>query len=240
MPTPRRLRGTVESLVQHSPETYTVTVRLEKKGPQFRPGQFLHFALDRYEPSAQWPESRVFSIANSPSNREAVTIAYSIKGRFTARMAADLMPGREIWVKLPYGVFYLEPPSGQETVLIAGGTGITPFVSFLELACEVGCPTPIRLFYGARTSELLLFRDLINDCCQRLEVFSHHLFAEGGPAEDGVLRGQLDLTRILADVNAPREAVYYLAGPPAMIENFRQGLVAGGTPDEHIVVDEWE
>jgi len=182
----------------------------------------------------------VFSIANSPSNREVVTIVYSIKGRFTARMAADLQPGREIWVKLPYGAFYLEPQPGQETVLIAGGTGITPFVSFLELAAEVGCGAPVRLFYGARTPELLLFRDLIGDCHTRLSSFRSRLFAECGPPATGVLLGRLDLAQILANVDAPREATYYLAGPPAMIEDFSRGLVAETVPPERIVVDEWE
>ena len=32
----------------------------------FKPGQFLHLALDAFEPGGFWPESRVFSIASAP------------------------------------------------------------------------------------------------------------------------------------------------------------------------------
>lgn len=240
MPTPRRLRGVVDSVVEHAPDVYTVSIRLERQGPRFRAGQFLQLALDPYEPSAQWPESRAFSIANSPSQRELLTIAYSVKGRFTARMAVDLLPGREVWVKLPYGSFYLESTPEQETVLIAGGTGMTPFASFLGLASETGFEAPVRLFYGARTPELLLFRDLISLCCQTLKSFSCHLFAESGLTANGVSSGRLDPSGVVTHVTAPREAVYYLAGPPAMVENFRNQLLAEGVPAEQICVDDWE
>lgn len=240
MPTPRRLRGTVETLVRHTSDTFTVTVRLEKEGPKFRAGQFLHLALDRYDPTSQWPDSRVFSIANSPSQRDVVKVAYSVKGDFTSRMASDLRPGREVWVKLPYGAFYLDSQPEQETVLIAGGTGITPFVSFLELASEGGCAVSVRLFYGARTPELLLFRDTIDNCCKCVDSFTYSLFAESGHPDANVQTGRLDLARILGEVTSPRGAYYYLAGPPAMIENFSQGLLAERVPAEHIMVDRWE
>jgi ferredoxin-NADP reductase len=94
--------------------------------PNFQPGQFLHLALDPFDPAGGfWPESRVFSIASLPTDPE-LTIAYAVKGAFTRRMRAEIKTGKELWVKLPYGHFSLSASPGEEIVLVAGGTGIIP------------------------------------------------------------------------------------------------------------------
>src|SRR6476469_4200804 len=126
----QKLRCTVDGVIAHGDRVYTVTLRPERPAPRFRAGQFLHMALDAYDPTGFWPESRVFSIASAPSQRDLLRITYSVQGAFTARMEAGLVPGREVWVKMPYGHFIIEPRG--EVVLLAGGTGITAFTAFLE------------------------------------------------------------------------------------------------------------
>ena len=98
--------------------------------PRFRAGQFLHLALDPYDPTGFWPESRVFSIASPPAQRDSVRITYAVHGQFTARMESDLAEGRQVWIKMPYGDFVIE--SQADVVLFAGGTGVTAFTAFLE------------------------------------------------------------------------------------------------------------
>ncbi len=53
----------------------------------------MHLALDRYDPGGFWPDSRVFSIASSPVERQRLTITYAVKGAFTTRMERELTPG---------------------------------------------------------------------------------------------------------------------------------------------------
>ena len=86
----QKVRCTVERVVAHGEQVFTVTLRPERSVPRFRPGQFLHLTLDEYDPSGFWPESRVFSIASSPIHRDQVQISYAVKGRYTARMAQEL------------------------------------------------------------------------------------------------------------------------------------------------------
>ena len=66
----QKLACRVERIVAHGERVYTVALRPERPAPRFRAGQFLHLALDPYDPSRFWPESRVFSIASSPSQRD--------------------------------------------------------------------------------------------------------------------------------------------------------------------------
>ena len=127
---PQKLRCEVLNVVDHGERVYSVFLKPDSPSPRFRGGQFLHLALDPYTPGDFWPESRVFSIASAPGDRNLLRITYAVKGQFTSRMEAELCPGREVWIKLPYGEFTVNPESNA--CLLAGGTGITAFTAFLS------------------------------------------------------------------------------------------------------------
>ena len=158
MATAQKLRCQVTRLVDHGEHVYTVDLRPERPAPRFRPGQFLHLALDEYDPSGFWPESRVFSIASAPTQRDLLRISYSVRGRFTARMERELAEGGWVWVKLPYGEFIIEDTS--DIVLFAGGTGITAFTAFLD-GLTPAFRHAVVVAYGARSADLLIYRGLI-------------------------------------------------------------------------------
>ena len=131
MSTPIKIKCTVSSIDAHRDSVFTVKLNPARRLPRFKPGQFLHLALDSYDPTGgYWPESRVFSIASAPFESE-ITIAYAVKGKFTLRMKEELYVGKDAWVKLPYGHFVVSSEPDEEVVLVAGGTGITPFIPFL-------------------------------------------------------------------------------------------------------------
>src|SRR3954451_21559102 len=101
----QKLGCVIEGIVDHGAHVYTLALRPERPAPRFRPGQFLHLALDPYDPTGFWPESRVFSIASAPHERDRLRITYAVHGRFTGRMESEAIEGRRVWVKLPYGDF---------------------------------------------------------------------------------------------------------------------------------------
>src|SRR5215211_4135745 len=130
MATPQKLACRVDRIDSHGEGVYTVALRPQRPAPRFRAGQFLHLALDAYDPSRFWPESRAFSIASAPSQRDLLRITYSVHGRFTTRMQHELVEGAEVWIKMPYGEFVID--SDADVVLFAGGTGVTAFTAFIE------------------------------------------------------------------------------------------------------------
>jgi len=272
--------------------------------------------LDEYDPSGFWPESRVFSIASCPRDREKLRIIYSVKGVYTSRMERELSTGRMVWIKLPYGEFVVD--AGADAVLFAGGTGITAFQAFIEELTPQH-PHQVLLLYGARCPELLLGRNAIESKAQSVQTFHPFFFAESirptpnpsrdgrqtletqpqpvstspahpfmprpsaeeatafpslegsgvgqifpslacsaealvrrrkgsgvghsspclqGP-ETGILPGRLSLD-ILTDCAGSESAIYYLAGPPAMISALTLGLGQRGIPAGRIRIDAWE
>ena len=66
----RKIPCLVRAIIDHGERVYTRRARAIDAGPAFKPGQFLHLAIDPYDGAGFWPESRVFSIASSPGDRD--------------------------------------------------------------------------------------------------------------------------------------------------------------------------
>ena len=247
MANPVKIRGTVSSLTKHDEGVFTVTFVPERRVPRFKAGQFLHLALDDFDPQGGfWPESRVFSIASAPASPE-IEIVYSVKGRYTSRMQNELMNGRKVWLKLPYGAFSIDNTvtAGNDVVLVAGGTGISPFLSYLRTLLGNGqCGRRIHLLYGIRRLEHLLCADVLSSCCSMVPGFNMDLYIE---QETGCIlpqatqhQGMIQTERILSAGKSMADPAYFLSGPPAMIAFFKNGLTAAGIRPERIKIDEWE
>ncbi|HPR83313.1 MAG TPA: FAD-dependent oxidoreductase [Pontiellaceae bacterium] len=235
MASPVKIKATVAEVVKHTDSVASYYFAPQGRVPKFRAGQFLHIALDAYHPDSPWPESRVFSIASSPARRQeklAVTIA--VKGRFTERIFKTLEKGAECWLKLPYGEF-LFPPDVHLT-LVAGGVGITPYLSLLKQMLEERSEQSVTLCYGVRSAEYYLFGDLIERCEAELQNFKKAVYCEDGsiPGKKGILN--------IDDIHSasPDDSIFYLSGPPAMISTFKNRLLDLGADSGRIRVDDWE
>ena len=243
----QKLGCVVERVVAHGERVYTLALRPEKPEkpiPRFRAGQFLHLALDPYDPSGFWPESRVFSIASPPAQRDTVRITYAVHGRFTARMENDLVEGRQVWIKMPYGDFVID--SRADVVLFAGGTGITAFTAFLE-GLTPDAHQSVTVAYGARTNSLLIYRDVVERCAQRLQSLDVSYFvehdADSDPAIERRVRstpGRVSVEAVWPRLGRPFDASFYISGPPPMLRTIGQDLRARNISPEAIHIDAWE
>ncbi len=235
----QKLGCIVEQVVPHGEHVYTLALRPERLVPRFRAGQFLHLALDPYDPTGFWPESRVFSIASPPAERDTVRITYAVHGHFTGRMERDVAVGREVWIKLPYGDFVID--SSTDVALFAGGTGITAFTAFLENLTPAGDHS-VTLAYGARTGGLLIYRDVVERCARRLPSLDVSYFVEDD-IEDASLvvnRGRVSVDAVWPRLRRPFGTTYYISGPPAMLRTISQDLRARNISPEAIHIDAWE
>ena len=235
MANPVKIKVTVAEVVKHTDSVVSYRFLPQGRVPRFQAGQFLHLALDDYHPDSPWPESRVFSIASSPSERTTeLAVTISVKGRFTERIFNTLAQGSTCWLKLPYGEF-LFPPD-RHLVLIAGGVGITPYLSLLKQMLEEKSNQSVSLCYGIRSAAHYLLGDLLGRCESELPNFGKTIYCEDGsvPGHTGIL----DIGPIHA--SAPDGSPFYLSGPPAMITAFKTRLRDLGVTGERVRVDDWE
>lgn len=223
----QKLTCTVERVVGHGERVYTLVLRPERPVPRFRAGQFLHLAIDPYDPTGFWPESRVFSIASSPRNRDTVHLTYAVKGEFTTRMEREIIEGGQVWIKMPYGDFVIDLHA--DVALFAGGTGVTAFTAFVE-ALEPETSWRVAFGYGARTEDLLIYRDALERCAARVPFLKITY----------VVGQLLSPDTLWASLRDPSTTEFYISGPPTMLRDLGDALRMRDVAPEAIHIDAWE
>ena len=239
----RKLRASILSIHDYSENVKMFRLEADKRVPMFKPGQFLHLAIDPYDPSFNWPESRVFSIVNSPTRKDYIDILVSKVGSFTTKMFKELKEGDQVWIKLPYGTFNFDESINHNTVLIAGGTGISPFISFLQYAIDKSINAAIHLNYGVRNQNLIIVEELIKEAELNLSNFNYRIHSENIDSDESGLRiqpGFLPVDDIIEESLKLDNPVFYLSGPPAMIAAFDKKLIRKGVGSQSIKYDNWE
>jgi ferredoxin-NADP reductase len=226
----RRIPCVVRAVTDYGSSVYTIELGPSMAVPRFKPGQFLHLALDASETGGFWPESRVFSIASSPRERDRLCITYAVKGAFTARMERELTPGASVWVKLPYGEFVVDPST--DAVLFAGGTGVTAFTAFLQ-SLQPEQTTRVLLFYGARNPNLFVYGPLAEACALEVPSLACKLVCEETD-------GPLQVTAAWPAIKTLHDPVFYLSGPPQMLAALTKQLREHDVSPDDIRTDAWE
>jgi NAD(P)H-flavin reductase len=224
----KKYRSTIISIVNPFEGIYTLEFRSLGRPYKFYPGQFLHLALDEdYDGAGQWPESRCFSMQSNPGD-DTIKITYAVKGAFTKEMEQSLKPGSEVWLKLPYGDLFQQPHNKQNTVFIAGGTGITPFLSLFTHESFKEYINP-KIYLGFRTKDHHIYHDELANSCNP-QKFVQFVY------EDEV--GILNINQIF-NANGTTSN-YFISGPPAMIKSFKVYLISKGVKQEQVLTDDWE
>lgn len=242
MSTPIKTKAEIKKITRYC-DGITQFSLIPEKYCKFKSGQFLHLAIDEYDPSFNWPESRVFSIANSPLRSKVIEILISPKGSFTKRMINDLKEGDEVWIKLPFGIFNFNDALNSDCILIAGGTGISPFVSFLQYLIDSQHNlNSLNLFYGVRQKDLIIFNDLLSECCIKLPNFNYYIYIEQNEVNSGenFFKGILPVAEIVEKTKILSKPIYYLSGPKTMISMFNNELSKNKISQDNIYFDKWE
>ena len=224
----KKYRSIITSLENPIEDIYTLELRSLRGIYKYDPGQFLHLALDtEYDGDGQWPESRCFSMQSNP-DEETIRITYSIKGRFTKMMQQELSVGSKVWLKLPYGDLFSRSHNKGNTVFVAGGTGVTPFLSLFNHRSFSEYTHP-RIYLGFRSHEYNIYENEL----MRLSNSSHFVNYR---YEN--LDGRLDIQHVFNENGQFPD--YFISGPPEMIRSFRDKLITNGVPILQIKTDDWE
>ncbi|MEW6558024.1 MAG: FAD-dependent oxidoreductase [Elusimicrobiota bacterium] len=232
----KKYRAMVEKIINPLPDIFIVTFSSEKKFI-YNPGQFLHLALDNYDGVGQWPESRCFSMQSNP-NEPQIKITFAVKGKFTNRMKNELHEGKEVWLKLPYGDIFQRGHDKTNCVFIAGGTGVTPFLSLFNDRSFNEYINP-RIYLGFRTKKYNIYGKELH----RVPLSMHR--EPQGELSNNVTKifyedtdGILDINKIYNECG--NEATYFISGPPMMMKSFKKYLMEKNVSESRVITDDWE
>jgi len=207
-------------------------------GFRFKPGQAIDLILDGL-PAGD--ERHTFSIASAPGQDELV-VATRMRDSAFKRALRGLAAGAPVKVEGPSGSLTLHGDAARAAVFIAGGIGITPFMSMLRHAAAEPSARQFTLIYSNRRPEDAAFLDELGKLAQSQGNFrlAATMTQPGKSARqwDGA-RGQIDGARIREVCGGLAAPVYYLAGPPAMVEGMREVLNEAGVSDDDIRSEEF-
>lgn len=189
-----------------------------------KPGQY---ASIRIFQDGDWSAPHPFTLSCAP---EDDTLRMTIKksGAFTSSIP-NIQPGTPIQCTGPYGQFCKDIGTSKEIVMIAGGVGITPFLSVLRHFKESKADNEITLFWANKTpADAFASKELL-EFTQSLKLHVVHVFSRVDPADQthapvfqdgrpGKITheyGRLNQTILLRHITST-EASFYLCGPPAM------------------------
>ena len=124
--------------------------------PYFRAGQFVTLSCKAGDSYL----SRPYSIISSPKEALAgkLEIMVQRKGIFSTFIIDEAAAGTELWMGEPSGDFHHDSIRDRNHVLaIAGGSGVTPFLSMMKAIHEGSEDFRLTLVYGARTKAHIPF-----------------------------------------------------------------------------------
>jgi len=214
----------------------TVAFHFEKPdGFTFTPGESIDLFLPEDFPGATDDRQRTFSLLNAP-HEDRLTIATRMRKSAYKQPLKDAAPGAAVRIVGPKGSMSLHDDPDRAVVMIAGGIGITPFMSMLRSEAEADRPRPMVLLYSNSRPGNAAYLDELRVLEQRLEGL--RLVATMTEMEDSdSWNGETQ--RIDADMvkenssDLPRPH-YYVAGAPEMAEDMRQMLDDMGIDDDDI------
>lgn len=213
--------GTIAAVEQLSESTIGLSVDLADS-IGFLPGQYVNVGI----PGTAL--TRAYSFSSPPGGARASFVVRNVPGgRMSSFLTSDARPGQQIQMTGPFGSFYLRPVV-RPTLLLAGGTGIAPFLSMLEKLAEEGSAHPVRMVFGVTNDHDLVAIEQLDALAQRLPAFEYRTCVasqDSAHARKGYVTSHIEpgwLNDGDADV--------YLCGPVAMVEAVRGWLEASGTP----------
>jgi len=191
-------------------------------GFEFKAGQAIELLLP--QPAG----GHAFSLVNSPSEGELV-VATRMRDSAYKRALRALPIGASVKVDGPFGSLTLHRNPSRAAVFVAGGIGITPFMSIVRNAVVEGLKHPMALVYSNRRARDAAYLDELRSIGNLRLVAT--LTEEGGGFVDAAM-----IRRATEGLPAP---IFYVAGPPAMVEAMKAVLEKAGVEDTDVRSEEF-
>jgi predicted ferric reductase len=219
---------TVEAVKHPNGSTTEVTLRA-KKSPlkRQRAGQFLfvHFPQDKV-----LNESHPFTISSAPQE-DVLRLTIKASGDFTRYLFNHLQPNVDAVIEGAYGMFDYKT-GGQKQIWLAGGIGVTPFLSFIR-DMNASLAHDVDFYYTVRHPEEALFVEEIQATAESNPRFRPYV-------RFSATEGSLTIDHILKNANGMiRDYHVYMCGPLPMIQAFEKKFLELGLPQEQIHYEEF-
>lgn len=223
-----RESSTVVSVLLEPVDSRPLTVPL--------PGQFV---VVRFRPEAGTPQVlRSYSLSDLPNaDHRRISVKEEPHGIASTYINTQLRAGDVLDVSEPRGEFVLQH-SDRPVVLLSAGVGLTPVMAMLHWLAAHASPHAVRWIYGARNGLDHPFARETRELLAKLPDARSYVVYSRPEATDRLgidfdAAGRLNVTDLNA-LGVPREADFYLCGPPSFLEDITAGLSSWGVAHDRV------
>lgn len=212
--------GQLHHIEQLSESTIQFEIELDQDQPhlQFLAGQYVNVAL----PNSQ--ETRSYSFSSMPGQQRTQFIVRNVpQGKMSDFLSQQAKVGDRMSFSGPFGSFYLRPVQ-RPVLMLAGGTGIAPFMSMLQ-QLEQQAPAasqPVRLVFGVTNDHDLVAIEQLDRLQDKLDWFEYRTVV--AHADSAHPRKGYVTQHIESDWLNAGDVDMYLCGPVAMVDAVRNWL----------------
>lgn len=222
----------VQEVKSETSDTFSLILKPEKPF-SFKAGQFCFLRLNKDKLYARHP----FTVSSAPEEYELKFTA-KLTGRFTKALS-ELKIGEEVIIDGPYGIFNIEDDS-KDLIFMAGGVGITPFMSIIADRLKTGKTQNIILLYGSRTKQDIIYRQELDnikkDWFKKTYILSHErVLAETPDYEIGYIREEI-IKKYAGDMH---NSLFYICGPELMKDSLLEILNKLGVKKRDIMIEDF-
>jgi ferredoxin-NADP reductase len=170
---------------------------------------------------------RSYSIASGPENPHVELVVEALpEGEVSPYLTGVLQKGDELELRGPVGGYFVwHDELGGPLQLIAGGSGVAPFLAMLEHHEAVGSKVPVRLLYSARTLDDVIARERLTG--DQVTIALTRANPEGWNGLTGRVDREALRSKVFPADSAPQ---VFVCGPTGFVEAVTAGLVDLGHP----------
>ncbi len=233
-----RLVLRLKDRVRIAPDTYEFIFAPSRK-LAYAAGQYMEWTLG-HEDSDSRGNRRYFTLASAPTEDDLkLGIRFSKKSSSFKKAMLEMDDDEEIVASQLAGDFVLPQNPRQKCIFIAGGIGVTPFRSMIQYLLSIHQRRPITLFYANKTAADVVYKDIFDQAEKELGIKTVYTVTDQRnlPAGWQGKIGRITPNWIKRYVPDYKSCVFYLSGPIAMVNSFKDALHALGVRPSQIKID---
>ena len=216
-----------------APGVVEVTFDISKTDFRFKAGQYATITLPATSDQPTTNQFHDFSIASSPNDHQKLKIAFRNSASFFKAALLNLSLGELVVLEGPFGKFILPETTDKPIICIAGGIGVTPFMSMLTNINETKQPYQVTLFYSNRDTVSTAYASDLDQMAKLNPALKVIFTMTNDPQWKGETKA-IEGDFIASHLGDLSKYSFYIAGPPVMVFAIRDELRLAGVTDVNI------
>jgi len=219
----KKLNYSIESVKHFTNDTTEINLKPNGNKLAYETGQFTFASFKGLNRS----ESHPFTISNHPKEGN-LRLTIKALGDYTADLQNSIAEGISAKIQGAYGKFYYRAAKHKNQIWLAGGIGVTPFLSFIK---DVNSEYDITFVWSLRTKDQANYKEEIETIISQKPFINFILW-------DTETKGYFSIDKLYNTDTIKKHSVF-ICGPEVMRESYIKQLLEKGMPLNEIHYEEF-